>query len=146
MIILIDNREQNPWDFTQYGFQQEFSTVKTGDYTIKGMEHIISVERKASTMELAMNFGKKWKTFSKELIRMDKIKNRYIICEFPMSYIYTFPNNSGIPKREWNSLKIKSNFLAKRIEEIVSEFNISILFSASKIDAERKFIDIINDL
>lgn len=146
MIILIDNREQNPWDFTQYGFQQEFTTVKTGDYTIKGMEHIISVERKASTMELAMNFGKKWKTFSKELIRMDKIKNRYIICEFPMSYIYTFPNNSGIPKREWNSLKIKSNFLAKRIEEIVSEFNISILFSASKIDAERKFIDIINDL
>jgi len=146
MIILIDNREQHPWDFTSYGFDQEFTTLKTGDYTIKGMEDILSVERKASTLELSNNLGKKWKTFAKELERMDKIKHRYIICEFPISYIYTFPINSGIPKQNWKNLKITSKFLSKRVEEIISEFDIPILFSASQTDAERKFIDIVHGL
>lgn len=144
MIVLQDTREQNPWDLTKYGFQQEITKVDTGDYTIKGYEDKFSCERKASTGEMSINFGKKWKTFAKELKRMKEIEHRYIICEFPLSHIYTFPSASQIPHQSWSSLKITSAFLAKRIEEICGDYDITFIFSEDRLDAERKFVEIVN--
>lgn len=144
MIILQDTREQNPWDLTKYGFDQEITKVQTGDYAVKGYENLLCCERKASTCELSINFGKKWKTFAKELERMREIEHRYIICEFPLSHIYTFPSASLIPKNQWSGLKITSAFISKRIEEISGNFDVTFIFSEDRFDAERKFIDIIN--
>lgn len=144
MVILQDTREQNSWDLTKYGFEQEVVTLKTGDYTVRGFEDILVCERKASTSELSINFGSKWKAFSNELKRMKSIENRYIICEFPLQYIYSFPASSSIPRQNWANLKITSAFLAKRIEEICSEFDINVVFSENRLDAERKFIEVIN--
>jgi len=144
MIILQDTREQNPWDLNKYGFEQEVTTLKTGDYSVKGHEDILICERKASTGELSINFGKKWKTFAQELKRMKEVKNRYIICEFPLDHIYNFPADSSIPRSEWKKLRITSGFLSKRIEEICGEFDINVVFSEDRLDAERKFINIIH--
>ena len=144
MIILQDTREKSPWNFTKYGMNQEITTLKTGDYSIKGYEDFFTCERKSSTGEISTNFGKKWKVFTKELKRMQVIPHRYIICEFPLSHIYSFPTFSSIPNSQWKGLKITSAFLAKRIEEICGEFDINVIFSEDRLDAERKFIEIVH--
>jgi len=146
MIILRDNREQTPWEFSNFDVEVVPTTLKTGDYTIQGYENIFVCERKATTGELAINIGKKWKAFSNELTRMEQFKERYLICEFPLGYIYDFPAYSGIPIKEWKFLKIKSEFLAKRIEDIISEFNIKVIFTENKLEAERKFIEIASEI
>ena len=43
--IIIDSREQTPWDFTN-GPECERGTLSTGDYSIKGLEDFIAIERK----------------------------------------------------------------------------------------------------
>lgn len=145
MIILQDTREQKPWDFTKYGYDQRVGTVKTGDYTVEGYEDFLVCERKASTNELSLNVGSKWKVFSKELVRMQAVPYRYIICEFPLSHIYNFPAYSSIPKKNWRQLRVTADFLSKRVEEITDNYNIPIIFAGDRITAEQRFIEIINE-
>jgi len=42
--IIVDTREQNPLSFT---LPTERGTLETGDYSLKGLERFISIERKA---------------------------------------------------------------------------------------------------
>lgn len=44
MIILIDTREQQPYHFQTPSIS---GTLPTGDYSISGLEHLISIERKS---------------------------------------------------------------------------------------------------
>ena len=120
------------------------STVVGFDVFIQSIVYFFTCERKSSTGEISTNFGKKWKVFAKELKRMQVIPHRYIICEFPLSHIYSFPTFSSIPNSQWKGLKITSAFLAKRIEEICGECDINVIFSEDRLDAERKFIEIVH--
>lgn len=80
MTILVDSRERQPWDFSKY-HNTEVATLKTGDYTIKGMENLICIERKKNATELFINLFRKKKAFSNEMKRMDAFKFKYIIIE-----------------------------------------------------------------
>jgi DNA excision repair protein ERCC-4 len=42
--ILVDSREQTPFSLPQ--FRVEVTSLKSGDYSVKGLEHVIAVERK----------------------------------------------------------------------------------------------------
>ena len=46
MKIIIDNREQRPYEFT--GTETETGTLETGDYSISGASHLIAIERKTA--------------------------------------------------------------------------------------------------
>ena len=59
--LIVDSREQIPWDFS---CDDDFESVTcrkldVGDYSIVGIEHLITIERKASADELYSNFGEK---------------------------------------------------------------------------------------
>lgn len=138
MIILQDNKEKNPWDFTFFGFQQEVTNIKTGDYTIKGLEHVVVIERKASTGEIATNFGAKWKRFENELKRMDNVIHKYIVCEFPITNINIFPANSGIPPKSLHKIRMNSGYLFKQIEYVKNTYNIEFIFANNHNEANIK--------
>ena len=74
--ILIDTREKQGWNFE--GFEkceaQEVIGLKTGDYTLEGLETSLCIERKASTGEVALNLGKKRKTFEAEMDRASQFR------------------------------------------------------------------------
>lgn len=94
MIILQDTREQKPY-WRNKKNEIETKTLKTGDYSIKGMETRIAIERK-SMADLFGTLGKGHKRFKREISRgleMDyfgiyiegteeKIRNK----DFPGSY------------------------------------------------------------
>ena len=66
--VIKDTREQDGWFFSPYDKcdGMEVGTLHTGDYTLKGFEDIVCVERKASVTEIAMNLGRKKKAFYDE--------------------------------------------------------------------------------
>ena len=67
MKIIIDTREQTPLTFTQ--FETEPGTLQSGDYSIKGLEHRFSIERK-SIADLVQSVTSGRDRFERELHRL----------------------------------------------------------------------------
>lgn len=101
MIILIDSREQTPLLVTQIGNQLfkglkfEISGLKTGDYSIKGMEtpereHSITIERK-SLPDLFMSCGNERERFEKEYQRMAEFDHAELVVEHDLTAVFRHP-------------------------------------------------------
>ena len=76
-MIIIDSREQHPFDFqgpTQIG------TLATGDYSIVGLEHLLAVERK-SLDDLLACIGHERDRFKRELQRLRAYRFRMLVIE-----------------------------------------------------------------
>lgn len=91
--VIKDTREQDGWFFSPYDRcdGMEIGTLNTGDYTIKGFEDIVCVERKASVVEIANNLGRNKATFYRELERMREFPFRYLLLEFSASDVIDYP-------------------------------------------------------
>ena len=91
--VIKDTREQDGWFFTPYDRCEgmEVDTLHTGDYTLKGFEDIVCVERKASVSEIATNLGKKKKAFYNEMERMRDFNFRYLLLEFSALDVIDYP-------------------------------------------------------
>ncbi len=76
--VIIDTREQTPWEFPDMPSQP--GTLTTGDYSIKGLENVISVERK-SLSDLLGCIGSDRERFKKELHRLQDYQFRALIIE-----------------------------------------------------------------
>lgn len=147
MIILQDTREQRPWQFEIYDQcqAQQVVTLKTGDYTVKGLEDIVCIERKRTTGEIALNLGKKAKAFEAEMQRMSKYEYAYIICEFSANTLIAYPSGSGIPKKQWSKLRMNGKFMHKRLMEWCEKYGVECIFCNNKYEAELKTLEILYD-
>lgn len=139
--VIRDIQEKaNYWDFstssTCLGTVSE--SLPTGDYTLRGYEEILSIERKFSTGELAKNVTEA--RFERELARLDKFPHPYMICEFDFDDLYSFPTRSGIPPRFWSRLKVTNKFLIKRIMEIELDHKVKIIFAGQNGEKRAELI------
>jgi DNA excision repair protein ERCC-4 len=73
-----DSREQNPLDLTP--LRVEVGTLATGDYSIKGLEHVIAVERKSAEDMLGC-IGRERERFDREIQRLLAYPTRAIVVE-----------------------------------------------------------------
>jgi hypothetical protein len=99
--------------------------LKTGDYTIEGLEDVLCIERKASTGEFAKNITEG--RFERELERMELFKYPFMILEFTIQDILAFPKNSSIPQYKWQYLKITPQFMMKRFIEYQLKYKTKII-------------------
>ncbi len=83
-VILIDTREQAPWAFT---LTTEPATLDAGDYSIKGLERLVAVERK-SLPDLLGCVGRDRDRFKRELQRMRGYRFRTLVVEATMSELH----------------------------------------------------------
>jgi len=78
LVAIIDTREQAPLDLSP------FSTVTdgldTGDYSIRGLEHVVAVERK-SLADLVACCGRERDRFERELLRLLAYPVRALVVE-----------------------------------------------------------------
>lgn len=133
--IIQDTREQTPWMFDyEKGIAHEIGTLKTGDYTLKGYEDKICIERKGCIEEFANNLGRDFSRFKRELIRMDDYAHSFIICEFPMRDLVEYPFHKPNKKLQTQA-KINGRFLMKQIMEIQLEHSVKIIFCGNKFYA-----------
>lgn len=82
MIILIDSREQRPFDFLSCAadIEVERGTLDTGDYSLAGLEHKIAVERK-SLSDLVQCLGAERDRFTRELQRARALEAFAVVVE-----------------------------------------------------------------
>ena len=136
MLIYRDTREKTGWDFQPTSLCKGTIAKKldTGDYTIKGLEDDVCIERKSSVSEIATNISDS--RFTKELERMKEFKYRYIVCEFSVNDILAFPVGSNIPKYKWKRIKAKGPYIVKRLSQIMRDYDVHILFCGNPSNAE----------
>ena len=139
-VILKDTREKNGWSFDAFDKCLAVARwgLKTGDYTARGLEKDLVIERKASTGELAMNLGKKRKAFEAEIERMSDFRWKYILCEFSIDDLMNFPQNSGIPKKQLQYVRMNGKFMWKKLCEYQEQSGVEVVFCDSKLDAEAR--------
>ncbi len=78
VVCLVDTREQMPLDLAP--LRTEPSTLPTGDYSLKGLEHVVCVERK-SLDDLLGCVGHDRERFERELKRMLAYPVRVLLVE-----------------------------------------------------------------
>ena len=100
--IIVDTREQQPWAFEEYVTAHK--KLDTGDYSIEGLEDILTIERKKSVSEIANNITES--RFKDVIERLSKIKYSFILLEFNLEDILSYPNGSTLPKKIWTKVKI----------------------------------------
>jgi len=86
---IIDTREQAPLDLQYklgHRLKSEVGTLYTGDYSIKGLEHHVAIERK-SLDDLMGCIGKGRDRFEREIIRLKGYPVRGIVIEASWSQI-----------------------------------------------------------
>tara|TARA_A100001201_G_scaffold55330_2_gene53808 strand:- start:445 stop:906 length:462 start_codon:yes stop_codon:yes gene_type:complete len=125
--IIIDSREQKPWLFP--GHTTAVAKLDTGDYSVKGLEDILCIERKQNTAEFAKNIIEK--RYDDWTERMSKYKYKFLLLEFSLDDVYSFPRNSGIPKYLLNKTKISPKFLLKKLTELAILHDIHVVFCES---------------
>jgi hypothetical protein len=130
MNILCDTQEQQPWEFTVADWNIEHIKLKTGDYTIKGFENKLCIERKASVAEFAHNITED--RFWREVERMKEFPHRVIVCEFDCRHIDSYPENSAIPQRLKTKVHIRAPFIFKKISELIVYHNVPVLLCSNR--------------
>lgn len=135
--VIKDTREQDGWLFSEYdkcgGMQ--INTLHTGDYTMKGFEDVVCIERKACASEIAMNLGRKKIPFQAEMERMKDYSFSFIICEFDMDDVLKYPENSRVPKNARSKVKVTGKYLLKCLLEFQIWYDTKIIFCGNKTNA-----------
>lgn len=136
--IIVDTREQQPWEFEN--MVKSVSKLDTGDYSLKGLEHILCIERKKSVSEVANNITES--RFKDVVARMDTFKYAFLLFEFELDDVLAYPVGSNVPKKMWDKLKITPKFILKHLIELQLVHNIKVLFCGSPSSAERMALSI----
>ena len=135
MIIVVDTREQLPWDFSFFDVEMVHKKLDTGDYSIDGTDKLITIDRKRSSGEIAINLGLKKKAFDDEMKRMAEFKYKYLVFEFSIHDLLCFPRNSGIPADILPKIKMNSKYMIKCLEEYQNKYGIEVLYCNSRDEA-----------
>ena len=135
--VLKDTREQSGWTFQEYDkcSGMELSTLHTGDYTIKGFEEVVCIERKASTLEIAGNLGKNKNRFHNEMKRMQEFPFAFLVLEFSASDLINYPCIVKLSRQQKSRIRVTGKYLLKSILEFQIWYNINILFCDNKQNA-----------
>ena len=146
--IIKDTREKDGWDFKP--FQKCKAVIneglKTGDYTLEGLEQSLCIERKASAKEIAINLGKDRKRFEAELERMREFRWAYIVCEFSISNLMEYPLGSGIPKKQWKHIRMNGKFMLRRLREITEQYEVPVMFCDDRMGAQERAMQIFDEV
>ena len=83
-LVLQDSRERLPWDLRP--LRVEVATLSTGDYSIRGLEDLVALERK-SLGDLIGCCGSARERFQRELDRLRAFPSRAVVVEAAWSDI-----------------------------------------------------------
>jgi len=136
--IIIDTREQTPWEFEHYTTANH--KLDTGDYSIQGLEHLFTIERKKSVSEIANNITEP--RFKDVLQRLQQFQHKFILLEFTLNNVLDYPVGSTVPKKMWNTMKITGKYILKHLTEINIKYGIHTIYCGNRDNAEEVALSI----
>lgn len=113
-IAVVDTREQQPWGFDRRlkgCAGSEVGTLKTGDYSVKGLEDLLVIERKGKIGEFHQNLFQERERFKNELDRMKGVPFAYVLLEFPLWHLTEYPRVPTVPFSVRNKIKVSGELL-----------------------------------
>lgn len=141
--IVRDTREKDEkgWWFTPsqrcLGTQEE--KLDVGDYSIQGLEKVITIERKGSVAEFCGNLTQarfvapydEGKPLAKqsEFVRLEAIQYPFIILEFDVDELLRYPYIEGIPARVRRFIRFKGPAAFKKVIELQMLYKTHIIFA-----------------
>lgn len=143
--ILVDTKEKKPWSFSSKAILGiEYTHLKTGDYTVKGLEDILCIERKRSVAELAANIHEK--RFFNELERMQSFPHRYLILESTLQHVLDYPNLEGLPDRIVQKIRTSGAYLLKCFNRMQVKYGINIIYCDTTFNAQWVAVNIMKEV
>lgn len=138
--ILQDTREQTPWEFSDANVKVQ--KLSAGDYTLESFEDYIIIERKASTAEIAINLGKEFSRFEREMIRLKSICLVYIVCEFSLQDLLNFPKGSNIKPSLLKEVRINGKYMVKLLSTFPEKYGVEVIYAGNRENAISKVEEI----
>jgi len=142
-ILIIDTREKTPYDFDG---DEDFEAVEHikldgGDYSIKGMEHLVVIERKANADELFNNFTQNKDRIFAEFERLKNHKIKVMIieqsCEDIMNPFNYYVNKKGLNTRDQ---KMPVAVVASNLTTLIVEYGVQVIFAGARARSMTKNI------
>lgn len=115
--IVIDTREQLPYKFKG----SVTKTLKSGDYSILGLEDVVAIERKTKK-DAYSSCGKGRVRFEKELMRLSAFDYSAIVIEASLSSLLTPP-----PYSMMNPLVVVNSFVSWSVK-----YGIHVFFASNR--------------
>lgn len=140
MNIIRDTREKHGWNFCFYKDVDIIDQkLPFGDYTTDRLQDKIVIERKATTVEISNNLGRRSARarIYREFDKMVNLEKAYIVCEFSELDVYRFPKKSGLRKHQIAQLRVTGKYIRRLMGEIEREYeNIQVIFCDNREEAE----------
>jgi len=117
------------WDFARGKWCEgtEERHMKTADYTLEGYEDKILIERKKNIAEFARNINES--RFVRELERMENVEFPYVVLEFDMIDLMTFPASADLPPSVKRKIRVRGPFILKRLTEFQMKYKTKFIFA-----------------
>lgn len=131
--VLVDTREQTPWEFADVYFHGEKrtfptrrATLKSGDYALEGLETFAVVERKSlSDFLSSITHGRD--RFKREMERLAEFRSKAVIVEQPL--------DDAFNAREYGSM-VNPDSVAGTIASWGARYGIQFLFCRNRASAQ----------
>lgn len=136
--LIVDTREKQPWSFDgDEAFEDVvYEKLDAGDYSIAGMEHLITIERKATVDELFLNFTKDKERIAAEFDRLSDHLFKFVIieetCDDVMNPHKYYINKKKINKR---SPKMPIAVVTSNLTKLMLENNVQVIFGGTRAQA-----------
>ena len=132
--VIVDTREKLPWSLSSSCIREtKYEKLRTGDYSVEGLEEDLCIERKMSVSEIAQNVNQK--RFKKELERMMTYRWRYILLEAHMQEVVDYPHASDLPPNVLNKIKVSGSYLLKCINRMEASYGVHFIFCGNSYNA-----------
>jgi len=133
-VVLVDDREKKAWDLP---YKIEKKRLKTGDYTVKGFEKVIAIEKKSGLVELLNDLANGYRpTFVRFLERLSKYPVKVIVVEDTLSELSISRALTHISKKSRGKARLTFRSIYYWTAEIATKYGIPIVFvgKRAKID------------
>lgn len=136
--LIVDTREKNPWDWESDDAFGEviYTKLDGGDYSLRGLENILVIERKATVDELFVNFTKDRERIKAEFERLKDHKFRILVVEETCDDVLN-PYKYYVNKKKINrkSPKMPVAVVASGLTNLMLEHNVHVIFGGGRSQA-----------
>ena len=141
-VILYDDREKHPWTFLQatgYDWTMERTRLKTGDYTFKGFEKKVSIEKKSGLSELFADLTAKNRPVFKEFLRrLSEFQIKAIIVEDDLSNVRKCV--TMLKSKSHGKLRMTEATIYYWVSIITVDYRIPVIFTGGDIHTQCRLI------
>ncbi len=133
--VYVDDREKKPFKLDNHYFKVERKRLAVGDYTFKGFEHKVVIEKKSGVGEIIQNISGKYRPrFRLFLGRLSKMPIKFMLVGGCLEDMYEiFARNKKI--------RVTPHGVLYWISTIMTEYEIPVLFLGNDRDTKKEMVN-----